>query len=149
MALPYAKWFMVAVAVTMLFGAGLSAYFPHLSLAQGGFQMLLMAGSGWVLTMALSLLILGPKASTYIHAMGDVKQVGIMALFPATTAMILAPGLIPWWVPAASVALSSGMMLRRHILLMRISGLPAYLTMVWLGALWFCAIGWVAWFHLL
>jgi hypothetical protein len=144
--LPYAKCMMVAIAITMLFGAGLSAYFPSMPAATGAGQMLLIAGSGWAITAILALLLLGGKRFDYIHAMGDVKQTGVLALLPASVAMILLPASLPVWIPIASVALSSTLMVRKHIRLLRETGIPTWFNLVWFGSLWVSASAWTFYF---
>lgn len=144
--LPYAQCMLLAVSITMLFGAGLSHYFPLLDASQGAGQMLLIAGTGWALTALLAMILLGEKRYDYIHAMGDVKHTGVMALLPATVLMLILPGVSPWFA-VASVALSSGLMVQKHIRLMRGLGLPAWMNLVWLGSLWTTALSWVYFFH--
>lgn len=144
--LPYVQCMMLAVAITMLFGAGLASYFPHLNATQGAGQMLLIAGSGWALTALLAMALLGAKRFDYIHAMGDVKHTGVMALLPVIVLMLAIGGVSPWFA-VASVALSSGLMVRKHIRLMRDLRIPAWMNAVWLASLWVCALAWIAFFH--
>jgi hypothetical protein len=144
--LPYAKCMLLAVSITMLFGAGLSRYFPLLNAAQGAGQMLLIAGTGWALTALLAMATLGAKRFDYIHAMGDVKHTGVMVLLPVTVLLLVAGNISPWFA-IASVALSSGLMLRKHVRLMRGLGIPVWMNAVWLGSLWTTALAWVAFFH--
>jgi hypothetical protein len=144
--LPFAPCMLLAVSVTMLFGAGLAPYFPGLDAAQGAGQMLLIAGTGWAVTALLALALLGENRIAYIHAMGDVKHTGVMILLPATVLMLVAGAVSPWFA-VVSVALSSSMMLRKHIRLMRGLGIPSWMNAVWLGSLWTTALAWVFFFH--
>lgn len=145
--LPYARCMMVAIAVTMLFGAGLSQYFSGMEMLAGAGKMMLIAGTGWAVTALLALGILGARRFDYIHAMGDVKQTGIMAILPVTVLLLVA-GPVHVLFPVLSVVLSSGLMLTKHIRLMRTIQVPAWWTIIWFASLQVTAGLWVAFFFL-
>jgi len=144
---------LIAIVVTALFGSALSLYFPDITESHGAIQMLLMAGTGWVVQIILSSILLSQKNEfaqwlKYVQMLGKVMVVGVLILVPSILWRYTTGEL---WVgfPAISVLISSLSMLYLHIQGINNLRLPFYYNMTWFAALQITALAWVTWFHLL
>ncbi|HXA01328.1 MAG TPA: hypothetical protein VNW99_05025, partial [Cytophagaceae bacterium] len=64
-----------SVVLTFLFGISLKDFFPGMSYEKAAIEMLLIAGSGWVLQIILSLVLLKNNALEYIGHLGSIMVV--------------------------------------------------------------------------
>ncbi|MEM7040405.1 MAG: hypothetical protein AAF570_25790, partial [Bacteroidota bacterium] len=145
----YLAWsYFWAVLVTALFGAGLAAYFPEVSAAEGAIQMLLIAGTGWLLQLLIAALFLRNRRDDYPDHLATIMRKGVMVLLPATL-LLLVFGPVPWWLPALSVLASSGLMLRQHVRRVRFLHLSTAWNWSWFLSLQTTAALWVLYFHIL
>lgn len=132
----------VALLVTFLFGAGLQAFVPQISMWQGGVAMLAIAGTGWVVQGLATWLGFGDKRFQYLRHMFTIMRKGVMPLLPVAILMLLIPELHPA-IPCLAVLYSSGMMLRQHYLRIWQLGASQWWTVCWFFALQTTALGWV------
>lgn len=138
---------LISVLLTALFGISLKGFFANMSGAQAAMQMLLIAGTGWVLQMLLATVMLGDKALDYIGHLGSIMVVGLLILIPSML-IVLFTGVSTPWIPAVSVVLSSGYMLYLHINRVRYLELSQGWTISWFLLLQSTALFWVYIFHL-
>ena len=136
----------LSVVLTAAFGISLQTHFPLLTQGEAAMQMLLIAGTGWVLQILLSLAILGGKALDYIGHLGSIMVVGLLILVPSMVIQMMA-GPITIWLPAASVACSSGYMLYLHMNRAKHLGLSGVWTLSWFLLLQSTALLWIYIFH--
>lgn len=131
---------LVAVGVTMLFGAGLSQY-TRLSATEGAVAMLLIAGTGWVVQGLVSWLGYGERRFQYLRHLCTVMRKGVMPLLPVAILFMSFTDLTPW-LPLVAVLYSSGLMLRQHYLRIWQLGGSQWWTVCWLLALQSTAVAW-------
>lgn len=138
---------LISVLLTVLFGIFLKAFFVNLSDADAAMQMLLMAGTGWVLQILLAMVMLRDKALDYIGHLGSIMVVGLLILTPSMLISALTSMNTPW-IPVVSVMLSSGYMLYLHINRVRYLELSQGWTISWFLFLQSTALFWIYIFHL-
>lgn len=136
----------LSILLTMLFGISLASLFSDLTTANAAIQMLLMAGTGWVLQIMLAIAILKEKALDYIGHLGSIMVVGLLILIPSMIVSSL--GIQTIWIPALSVAFSSGYMLYLHICRTKYMELSQRWTVSWFLLLQTTALFWIYIFHL-
>ncbi|MEM6348961.1 MAG: hypothetical protein AAF927_34060 [Bacteroidota bacterium] len=137
---------LIAALVTAAFGAALSDYFPEISVRRGAVQMLLMAGTGWIVLLTLAPLRL-KNWSDYWAQLSIIMLVGVSLLLPFILLQFLF-GPMPYWLPVISVLLSSLSMLYLHSLSVSMLQISRYWTGAWFLALQSTAAFWVYFFHL-
>lgn len=103
---------LISVVVTAAFGAALSRYFPDMPASAGAGQMLLIAGTGWLLTLAWARLRLENWLEYAAH-LGAVMLRGVLILVPFIAWEYLT-GVQHFAIPAVSVLFSSLYMFRQH-----------------------------------
>ena len=138
---------LIAILLTALFGISLKHLFNDISIIEAATQMLLMAGTGWVLQILLAILMLRDKALDYVGHLGSIMVVGLLILVPSMLISVFTGNIAPW-VPAVSVLLSSGYMLYLHINRVRYLELSQGWTISWFLFLQSTALFWVYIFHL-
>jgi hypothetical protein len=138
---------LISVLLTTAFGISLKNLFTNISIKEAAIQMLLMAGTGWVLQILLAIVMLRDKALDYIGHLGSIMVVGLLILVPPMLFSALT-GIVTPWVPAISVMLSSGYMLYLHINRVRYLELSHGWTISWFLLLQSTALFWVYIFHL-
>ena len=138
---------LVSVMLTALFGVSLKGFFANMSNAEAATQMLLMAGTGWVLQILLAMVMLKGKTLDYIGHLGSIMVVGLLILVPSMLFSALTDLSTPW-VPAISVMLSSVYMLYLHINCVRYLALSQGWTISWFLFLQSTAMFWIYIFHL-
>src|SRR5690606_37440403 len=121
---------LIAILLTALFGISLKNYFEGVSSVEAAKQMLLMAGTGWVVQILLALVSLPAKALVYIGHLGSIMVVGLLILIPSSLLHALTDIKTPW-IPALSVMLSSGYMLYLHINRVRYLEISQGWTICW------------------
>lgn len=137
---------LLSTVLTCLFGISLKNFFFNVSSYAAATQMLLMAGTGWVLQIILAILFLKDKTLDYIGHLGSIMVVGLLILVPsmlfyAITAMSI------YFIPAVSVVISSAVMLYLHIHRTRYLGISQAWTFSWFALLQFSAAFWVYYFY--
>lgn len=138
---------LISVLLTALFGISLKTFFVNLSDADAAMQMLLVAGTGWVLQILLAMVMLRDKALDYIGHLGSIMVVGLLILTPSMLISALTSMNTPW-IPVVSVMLSSGYMLYLHINRVRYLELSQGWTISWFLFLQSTALFWIYIFHL-
>lgn len=131
--------------ITYAFGRSAAKYF-NIDESTGGLQMLLIAGTGWVLQGALSVMLMKSKRIDYLGHMSVVMIVGVLLLLPGIIAGAITGHSI-LLVPVASVMLSSSVMLWQHIKRIKHLGMSQLWTAAWFISLQTTALGWVYAFY--
>lgn len=138
---------LISIFLTAMFGLSLRAYFTGISASDAAIQMLLMAGSGWILQILLAITILKDKALDYIGHLGSIMVVGLLILVPwmlfYATTNILTP-----YLPAVSVMISSGCMLYLHINRVKYLEISQLWTLSWFLLLQATASFWIYFYHI-
>ncbi|MFK7921725.1 MAG: hypothetical protein AB8H47_07190 [Bacteroidia bacterium] len=137
---------LIAALVTGAFGAALSEYFVAVNLWQGAIQMLLMAGTGWIVLLLFAPLKL-QNWGDYWAQLSVIMLVGVCLLLPFSLLQFLL-GPMPYWLPIVSVLLSSLTMLYLHSVSVSLLQISRYWTGAWFMALQTTAAFWVYFFHL-
>lgn len=137
----------IAILLTALFGISIRNFFTDISRTEAAKQMLLIAGTGWVLQILLAIISLRENALDYIGHLGSIMVVGLLILVPS---MLFYPftGILTPWVPAISVLISSAYMLYLHINRVKYLELSQAWTIIWFIFLQTTASFWIYLFHL-
>lgn len=138
---------LVSILLTGLFGISLKNFFKNISGTGAAIQMLLMAGTGWLLQIGLAIMLLRSKALDYIGHLGSIMVVGLLILVPSMLFYAITGVAIPY-LPAASVMVSSACMLYLHINRVRYLELSQGWTVSWFLFLQVTAVFWIYFFHL-
>ena len=138
---------LIAILLTALFGISLKNLFNGISTMEAATQMLLMAGTGWVLQILLAIARLRDKALDYIGHLGSIMVVGLLILVPSMLFSAFTDIVTPW-LPAISVLFSSGYMLYLHMNRVRYLELSQGWTISWFLFLQSTALFWIYVFHL-
>ena len=138
---------LTSVLLTALFGISIRDHVAGLSGGEAAAQMLLMAGTGWVLQMALAMIFLRNKALDYVGHLGTIMVAGLLILVPSMIFHALT-GILTLWIPAVSVVVSSGYMLYLHIGRVKYLELSQAWTVSWFFLLQSTALSWIYFFYL-
>jgi hypothetical protein len=138
---------LISVLLTTLFGISLRKFFVNISVFEAAGQMLLIAGSGWVVQMALAFALMKEKALDYIGHLGSIMVVGLLILTPWML-FYLCTGIPIPYMPSLSVLLSSACMLYLHAQRIKYIGLTQAWTISWFLLLQSTAFFWVYFFQL-
>ena len=138
---------LISTLLTALFGISLRHFFPELSPSQAAFQMLLMAGTGWVLQIALVIAFMRECALDYIGHLASIMVVGLFILVPWML-FYSVTGISSLYLPAISVLASSAYMLYLHIERIKYLGRSQWWTVSWFVLLQVTAAFWIGFFHL-
>ncbi len=138
---------LLAVLLTALFGVSVHEALGVAPLAGAG-QLLLIAGTGWVIHIFIATLTL-PRSRTldYVGHLGTIMVAGLLVLLPAIL-FYLVSGVLFYPLPALSVACSSGLMLYLHYKRVKYLGMPQRWTLQWFLLLQATAVLWLGYFHL-
>jgi len=136
----------LSVFLTALFGASV-----HEALgvkpAAGAVQLLLMAGTGWVIQILIAALSLErQQALDYVGHLGTIMVAGLLVLVPSM-AFYFITGIRFYPFPVLSVLCSSGLMLYLHYHRTLYLGLPQRWTAQWFLLLQLTAFLWLLYFH--
>jgi predicted DCC family thiol-disulfide oxidoreductase YuxK len=138
---------LIASFVTYWFGAVTQKYLQVDLQVDGGFRMLLIAGTGWVMQMLFATLFLqSRKAIEYIGHLGVIMVVGVLILIPSIPFGAITSYSFPL-IPAWSVFCSSATMLWMHYRRVRHLQLSQWWTVVWFLSLQATATAWVYFFY--
>jgi hypothetical protein len=133
----------IASIITYGFGASLS-HFPGSVI--GGLDMLLMAGTGWVVQILVALcvpVLFQPRQRiNYIAHLGVIMVIGVLILLPGMCLNAFTAYQYPV-IPVISVLLSSGPMLWQHISRVRHLRLNQIWTIGWFLILQLTAAFWL------
>lgn len=138
---------LISVLLTAMFGISLRNLAGGISPSAAALQMILMAGTGWVVQMALAMAVMRNKTIDYIGHLGSIMVTGLLILLPwmlfhAITAIENI------YLPLISVVISSGVMLYLHIHRVRHLELSQAWTASWFLSLQSGAICWIWFFYL-
>jgi predicted DCC family thiol-disulfide oxidoreductase YuxK len=137
---------LISVLLTVLFGISLREFFPGTGRLYAAVQMLLIAGTGWVLQMLLAAVCMRDKAVDYFGHLGTIMVAGLLVLLPSIAITSLLGWLNPW-IPGISVLCSSSLMLYMHLRRSQFIGISTWWTLGWFLFLQSTAIFWVCYFH--
>jgi predicted DCC family thiol-disulfide oxidoreductase YuxK len=138
---------LISIVLTALFGITLKGFFPGTSALRAAIEMLLIAGTGWVLQIFFAVLLLKNEALDYVGHLGTIMVAGLMILVPSMLFYAIT-GILNAHVPLFSVLLSSATMLylhRHRVMHLKISSLW---TVSWFMLLQSTAAFWVYFFHI-
>lgn len=132
--------------VTYLFGRTVACYLS-IDTHAGGWQMLLAAGTGWVLQIASAMIFMKEKKIDYIGHQGAVMIIGVLILLPG---ILISPftSYSTWLIPVVSVMLSSGIMLWQQVKRAKHLQVSQAWTMLWFLFLQLTAFAWAYVFYL-
>lgn len=138
---------LVATILTALFGNSLRGLFPGMTGSNAAMQMLLMAGTGWVVLLLFAVAFLGNKALDYVGHLSSIMIAGLLILVPWIMLHAIT-GVSAVYIPALSVVLSSATMLYLHINRVRHLDISQAWTVSWFILLQTGAAGWIFFFHI-
>ena len=118
-----------ASLISWFFGKNLAATDPSMQLFSGG-RMLLLCGSGWLVTMAAAAAFVKKERLSYLGHLATLQIIGVLILIPSVifSKYLGTAGL---FLAAVSVLCSSALMLRGHIRRVRLLGLSQIWTAIW------------------
>jgi hypothetical protein len=128
-----------SVGITYAFGQSLN---PLFSISSGGIDMLLIAGTGWVIQILLSALLPKEKRMDYVGHLGVIMLIGVLVLLPGIC-LSRFTGYQYLAIPLISVLLSSSLMGWQHLIRIRNLGLSQLWTLAWFVVLQSTAIFWI------
>jgi predicted DCC family thiol-disulfide oxidoreductase YuxK len=137
---------LISIFLTAMFGISLRHFFG-ISPAEASMQMLLVAGTGWVIQIILAGIALKDKALDYIGHLGSIMVAGLLILVPWMLLHAFT-GMLNVYLPALSVLMSSAYMLYLHIQRTRYLELSQAWTVSWFLSLQITAFSWIYFFHI-
>ena len=138
---------LLSVCLTIAFGISLKDFFNDISAAEAAVQMLLMAGTGWLVQILLATILLKEKAIDYIGHLGSIMVVGLLVLVPWMIFHAIT-GSQHVYLPVLSVLVSSAYMLYLHAHRIKYLRLSQVWTFSWFLLLQSTAFFWVCFFHI-
>lgn len=138
---------LISVLLTALFGISLRKFFPDIPAPEASIQMLLIAGTGWIIQIALASAVMKEKALDYIGHLGSIMVVGLLILTPSMLLYFIT-GVQNIYVPVLSVLISSAYMLYLHAVRIKYLAQSQLWTASWFILLQATAFFWVYIFHL-
>src|SRR5688500_18302300 len=138
---------LISVLLTTLFGISLRKFFMNISALEAAGQMLLIAGTGWVVQMILAVALMKEKALDYIGHLGSIMVAGLLILTPWML-FYFCTGILISYIPALSVLLSSACMLFLHAQRIKYMEMRQAWTISWFLLLQSTAFFWIYFFHL-
>ncbi len=138
---------LVSVLLTTMFGLSLRRFFTGMPPVESAIQMLLMAGSGWVLQILLATTILRNKSLDYIGHLGSIMVAGLLILVPWMLFYAITGILVPY-LPGFSVMISSAYMLYLHVQRTKHLEMSQAWTLSWFLLLQSASFFWIYTFHI-
>jgi predicted DCC family thiol-disulfide oxidoreductase YuxK len=137
----------ISCLLTALFGISLRNFFTGIAAHEAAVQMLLMAGTGWVVQIMLAMIFVRHKALDYIGHLGSIMVAGLLILVPW---MLLhaVTGITNIYLPLFSVLVSSACMLYLHVHRIKYLEMSQAWTIAWFVSLQSTALYWIYFFHL-
>ncbi|HZF13528.1 MAG TPA: hypothetical protein VFE33_32445 [Thermoanaerobaculia bacterium] len=126
----------LALGLTALFGAAVAAGTGLATPGRGAFQMILAAGSGWVLLLGAAAGLPGELRLRFVGHLGMVMVVGLLVLVPSMLLALVLSGPLLAALFAVSVTASFLLMLRSLSRRLRFLGLSLSWLAGWAAALW-------------
>lgn len=142
-----AMTFLLSAFLTVVFGISLRRFFTELSHADAAGQMLLMAGSGWVIQILLAIAIMKENALDYIGHLGSIMVAGLLVLVPWML-LHFTTGTLNIHFPVISVLISSTLMLYMHVKRIRYLKHSQSWTVSWFLLLQSAAAFWIYFFYI-
>lgn len=137
---------LIAVMLTALFGVSVHEALGVKPLTGAG-QLLVMAGTGWVVQMMIAVLTLEKQqVLDYIGHLGTMMVAGLLVLVPAIIFYFIS-GVLFYPLPLLSVVASSGLMLYLHYHRVKYLGMQQRWTLQWFLLLQATAVLWLLYFH--
>lgn len=138
---------LLSVLLTGLFGVSVQAALG-VAPAVAAKQMLLIAGTGWVLQILVAMLSLQRQPLLeYLGHLATIMVAGLLVLVPSMGFYFIS-GIFFWPLPVLSVLCSSGLMLYLHHHRVAYLGLPQRWTVQWFLLLQATALLWLLFFHI-
>ncbi len=137
-----------ALGMTALFGAAVATGTGLTTPARGAFQMVVAAGSGWVLLFLAALTLPSEVRLPFLGHLGMVMAAGLLVLVPSMLLSLAPPGPWPAVIFGVSVAVSFTLMLRMLGRRLRYLDLSRAWLAGWTAALWAGATASVWFFYL-
>ena len=137
---------LISIFLTAMFGLSLRNFFTGISSPEAAIQMLLMAGSGWVLQILLALTMLKDKALDYIGHLSSIMVAGLLILVPWML-FYAASGILLPYLPGLSVMISSVYMLYLHVNRVKYLEISQRWTLSWFLLLQTGAWFWIDFFQ--
>ncbi len=137
----------IAAAITYWLGWSLEGVWQGEEQVLGG-QMLLIAGTGWLATAVIALLLLPDKKVDYLGQLATVMLIGVLVLVPGIVLKQLLND-TSGWVLMGSVLASSSIMLWQHAKRARFLALRPAWTLCWFICLQLGALLWITKFNLI
>jgi hypothetical protein len=138
---------LTAVVLTALFGASLRKFVPGATVFSAMGQMLLIAGTGWVIQILCAAALLKNKALDYVGHLGSIMVAGLLVLVPSILFYFIS-GMLVFYIPLISVFISSACMLYLHVKRVKFLGLSQAWTVSWFLFLQSTALFWLYIFYL-
>lgn len=139
--------FLISIFLTAIFGISLRRFFINVSASEAAGQMLLVAGTGWVVQIVLAVGLMKGKALDYVGHLGSIMVAGLLILIPWMLLHFVA-GIINPYFPMLSVVISSTCMLYLHMQRINYLGLKQAWTISWFFLLQSTAFFWIYMLHL-
>ena len=136
-----------AVVLTALFGVSLRKFVPGTTVFSAMGQMLLIAGTGWVIQILIAAVLMKEKALDYVGHLGNIMVAGLLVLVPWMLFYFIS-GILIFYIPLASVCISSACMLYLHVKRVKFLGLSQVWTVSWFLLLQSTALLWLYIFYL-
>ncbi|OKL40012.1 hypothetical protein [Pontibacter flavimaris] len=137
----------LSILLTVLFGASVHEALG-VTPAAGAVQLLLMAGTGWVVQILVAAFSLDKQqVLEYVGHLATIMVAGLLVLVPSM-AFYCITGILFYPFPVLSVLCSSGLMLYLHYHRISYLGLSQRWTVQWFLLLQVTALLWLFYFHL-
>jgi hypothetical protein len=138
---------LISIFLTAMFGISLKNFFVGITSLEAAMQMVLMAGTGWVIQIILALVLMRQKALDYIGHLCSIMVVGLLILVPWML-FYSVTGILSPYLPALSVLISSSFMLYLHVQRIKYLEVSRTWTISWFLSLQSTALFWIYFFHI-
>ena len=138
---------LISVSLTVMFGISLKDFFSGISTLDAAAQILLMAGTGWLIQILLAGFLLKEKAIDYVGHLGSIMVAGLLTLIPWMLFHAIT-GIQNFYLPAVSVLFSSIYMCYLHVHRIKYLELSQAWTISWFLLLQATAFFWIYFFHI-
>jgi hypothetical protein len=137
---------LISILLTAMFGVSLKGFFPRIDSFTAAGQMVLIAGTGWVLQILFAAGVIRGKALDYVGHLSTIMVVGLLILLPWMLLHFIT-GSLNIYGPLISVAASSLCMLVLHFQRTKHLELSQLWSLSWFFFLQGTAYFWVNFFH--
>jgi predicted DCC family thiol-disulfide oxidoreductase YuxK len=139
--------FLISIFLTAMFGISLRKFFIDVSASEAAGQMLLIAGTGWVVQIVLAIGLMKGKALEYVGHLGTIMVAGLLILIPWMVLHFVTKIINPY-IPMLSVVISSTCMFYLHMQRINYLGLKQAWAISWFFLLQSAAFFWIYMLHL-